>query len=251
MSGLLPALGAQGTLLVLLVLGHVLGDFVIQRHALAMRKRELPKLTRHVAEVTASHLIVLLPFLSPRVLLVVAGIGVLHFATDFVKVRTKARLERPMLALVVDQLVHLAILAGAWWVLTRPTWQPVASLPGVGPLEMGTVLLIGQAGVLTIAFALNHKAANLVVKALLPGPYKQDHDAEVRTGRRIGTLERYLVLILTLVGQWGAIALVIAAKSIARFEELKHREFAEYYLIGTLASVLIAVVTGLVVASIL
>jgi formate/nitrite transporter FocA (FNT family) len=33
----------------------------------------------------------------------------------------------------------------------------------------------------------------------------------------------------------------VAAKSIARFEELKQREFAEYFLVGTLASVLVGI----------
>ncbi len=49
------------------------------------------------------------------------------------------------------------------------------------------------------------------------------------------------------MGQWAALAVVLAAKSIARFEELRDRPFAEYYLVGTLASLLVAVLTGLAV----
>lgn len=46
---------------------------------------------------------------------------------------------------------------------------------------------------------------------------------------------------------WQAVALVVAVKSIARFEELKQRAFAEYFLVGTLTSVLVAIVlVGLV-----
>lgn len=51
--------------------------------------------------------------------------------------------------------------------------------------------------------------------------------------------------MLILLGQWGALMLLVAAKSIARFDELKERAFAEYYLVGTLASLLVAVGTGL------
>lgn len=40
-------------------------------------------------------------------------------------------------------------------------------------------------------------------------------------------------------------SLVVAAKSSARFEELRHRAFAEVYLVGTLASVLAAIASGL------
>jgi hypothetical protein len=42
------------------------------------------------------------------------------------------------------------------------------------------------------------------------------------------------------------IGLVVAAKTLARFKQLDDREFAEYYLLGTLASVTIAVATSLI-----
>lgn len=40
------------------------------------------------------------------------------------------------------------------------------------------------------------------------------------------------------------LALLVTAKSIARFEELKERRFAEYYLAGILASLLVALTLG-------
>ena len=50
-----------------------------------------------------------------------------------------------------------------------------------------------------------------------------------------------------IVGQWGALGFVIAAKSIARFKDLDQRDFSERHLIGTLASVLVAIASGLAV----
>jgi len=45
---------------------------------------------------------------------------------------------------------------------------------------------------------------------------------------------------------YNAIGYVIAAKSIARFKKLEEdKQFGEYYLAGTLLSVLIALVFGL------
>ena len=64
-------------------------------------------------------------------------------------------------------------------------------------------------------------------------------------GLAIGILERIFVLTLVLYGQFTAIILVLTAKSIARFEDLKKREFAEYYLIGTFTSMLFALFVGL------
>jgi len=64
-------------------------------------------------------------------------------------------------------------------------------------------------------------------------------------GARVGMLERLLVFLLIQVGQWGVIGFVITAKSIARFKELDDKSFTDYYLAGTFASLLVAVVTGL------
>jgi hypothetical protein len=67
---------------------------------------------------------------------------------------------------------------------------------------------------------------------------------ELARGRLIGILERALVLTLVLLGQFGALGFVVAAKALARFRGLDDRDFAEYFLIGTLASLLHAVVVG-------
>jgi hypothetical protein len=65
-------------------------------------------------------------------------------------------------------------------------------------------------------------------------------------GTTIGILERILTLTLVFLNQYAAIALVITAKSIVRFEELKDRKFSEYYLIGTLSSILFAIGVGII-----
>jgi hypothetical protein len=64
-------------------------------------------------------------------------------------------------------------------------------------------------------------------------------------------LERAITLTLLLLDQFGALGLVIAAKSIARFKALEDRDFAEYFLIGTLASVLLALLGGIAVRELL
>jgi hypothetical protein len=66
-------------------------------------------------------------------------------------------------------------------------------------------------------------------------------------GRLIGWLERTLLYGLILAGAPDAAAVVIAAKSIARFPAFSEEKFAEYYLIGTLLSFLIAAGLGVAV----
>lgn len=51
------------------------------------------------------------------------------------------------------------------------------------------------------------------------------------------------MLLLLSINQYSEIGLVLTAKSIARYEKIKEKDFAEYYLFSTLLSALIAVVT--------
>ena len=64
--------------------------------------------------------------------------------------------------------------------------------------------------------------------------------APARIGATIGALERLLIVGFILVGLDAAVGFVIAVKTIARFKQLDDRGFAEYYLLGTLASVSVA-----------
>lgn len=66
-----------------------------------------------------------------------------------------------------------------------------------------------------------------------------------RVGSTIGVLERILVVVFVLTGSDVAIGFVVAAKTLARFRQLDDRAFAEYYLLGTLASVSVAIITAL------
>ena len=55
----------------------------------------------------------------------------------------------------------------------------------------------------------------------------------------IGNLERILSVIFLSMGNPSGIGLIYTAKSIARFKQIgENKRFAEYYLIGTLYSIL-------------
>jgi len=67
---------------------------------------------------------------------------------------------------------------------------------------------------------------------------------EYNTGRLIGLLERIFVFLFVLLNQYTAIGFILAAKGVARFQDFKSRTFAEYVLIGTLLSTLLALTVG-------
>ena len=70
--------------------------------------------------------------------------------------------------------------------------------------------------------------------------------APARIGATIGALERLLIVTFVLVNAIAAVGFVIAAKTLARFKQLDDRGFAEYYLLGTLASASVAIGSALI-----
>jgi hypothetical protein len=82
--------------------------------------------------------------------------------------------------------------------------------------------------------------------AAAPAASEPPSPPPAQVGATIGILERLLIVTFVLAGAEVAIGLVVAAKTIARFRLLDDRDFAEYYLLGTLGSVTVAILTGLV-----
>ncbi|QUH27560.1 DUF3307 domain-containing protein [Vallitalea guaymasensis] len=68
-----------------------------------------------------------------------------------------------------------------------------------------------------------------------------------KIGIKIGIIERLLVIIFVAMGQYSAMGLILAVKSITRFEELKNKKKSEYYLLGTLLSFLFGILGGLLI----
>jgi hypothetical protein len=84
-------------------------------------------------------------------------------------------------------------------------------------------------------------------------PIKANSEETIaRAGATIGILERIFVVVFAATGQYTAFGMLMTAKSLACFERLtKEAAFAEYYLIGTLYSVLFAFLAYLIVFKIL
>lgn len=96
--------------------------------------------------------------------------------------------------------------------------------------------------------------ANIVLRYLLEllglrslGKSSEVDRQEYNTGRIIGLLERIFVFLFVILNQYTAIGFILAAKGVTRFKDFESRTFAEYVLVGTLLSALLAVVMAFVV----
>lgn len=140
----------------------------------------------------------------------------------------------------------------SWIEWSRLPWQPD---PDRALLLVGLVL---------VQLATGNRVVRLVLVttgALPAGPVSGDEDGELRGGRLLGPLERLFILGLGLAGELTAAGLVIAAKGLIRWPELRSHSHAsdsrrpsdidkvtEYFLVGSFVSWLVAM-TALVLAS--
>lgn len=72
-------------------------------------------------------------------------------------------------------------------------------------------------------------------------PPESGEKITLRAGRVIGVLERLLIFLGLVASSWEILAGVVALKTVARYSELDKQDKAEYFLIGSLASILWAV----------
>jgi len=82
-----------------------------------------------------------------------------------------------------------------------------------------------------------------VVHLVRPDQVREEPN-RVGAGEVIGVLERLVAFVLVASGALTAVRFVIAARAAARFPLFKEMAFAEYFLIGTLTSVGLALLLG-------
>jgi hypothetical protein len=71
---------------------------------------------------------------------------------------------------------------------------------------------------------------------------------EYNRGRTIGNIERVIMLAMVGLGSYEALGLLMAAKGLIRANELGNRDFAEYFIVGNLASAAVALLVGAALA---
>lgn len=74
---------------------------------------------------------------------------------------------------------------------------------------------------------------------------------DLSRGKLIGYIERLLVILLTFYSSYPAIAFIVTAKSIARFKQMDDRDWAEYFLLGTLSSMFLGILFGILLREII
>ena len=210
-----------------LIAGHLVGDFLLQTDLMARNKRAFGVLLIHAAVVSAVSYLICGVWLSWQI---VAGVFGTHLIIDGIKAASGQ--DGPK-AFLLDQGVHLLALAaiGVYWIPAAavPYWQTVCPFYVKGVLFLaGAILCIRVGGFWVGKTVAPFQETIGNVSAGLPN-----------AGRMIGQLERALIYLLVLAGEPQGVGFLVAAKSILRFGEVREpaqRKEAEYIIIGTLMS---------------
>lgn len=217
-----------------LVLAHLVADFMLQTSKTCKDKKERHWKSPH-HYVHALIVFGLAWLVSWDICFWWAAliIGVVHLGLDM----WKSYCEDKVTWFALDQVLHLLVIAGVAYDWTKcHDWS----------LPIGIELWYVAAAV---ALLVCWKPANIFIKLMLKHysvNMPEEKESGFNAGALIGTIERWLILLFVCLGRYDALGLLIAAKSIIRFSE-KDTAKTEYVLAGTLLSIFIAVLAGMMV----
>jgi len=172
---------------------------------------------------------------SPYILWMFLLLSISHLVIDYLKRFVgKLKIKREF---TYDQLTHIAFITLAWclWGKNLSVSHILNETAHVFLIALGLLILMRPIGIFIERgdiWDFDKASDNSKEEA-----QAQKHE---NTSRLIGYLERIIIYILLLSGQYTAIAFVIATKTIARYPEINNEEKhlkASYYIIGTLLSV--------------
>jgi Protein of unknown function (DUF3307) len=171
------------------------------------------------------------------------AVSVTHILIDAWKVK------RPdtFVYFLIDQLLHLFVLISCFLVIYFQ-WQEIASSAQELWQQQRWWLIVAVFlfNIFPAAFLIQLATQNWRNQLTeLKAPIVTDSLKDA--GKWIGMLERCIILACIIAGRYEGVGILIAAKSILRFNDLKgehSQRQTEYVLIGTLLSFITGIVSG-------
>tara|TARA_R110000868_G_scaffold66877_2_gene198825 strand:- start:7903 stop:8601 length:699 start_codon:yes stop_codon:yes gene_type:complete len=225
-----------------LLLAHLLGDFLFQPNKWVVHKEVNKVASKYL------YLHILIHFGITMLLLwdlklwrwgVIIALS--HYFIDLSKIYANSYYKNKSIPFFIDQALHLVVL-----------YCCAFSSDLLGN-TIGLLKEINWPLVTAIVFV--SYPSSIIMAKLLEGMSDRielDHKSLPNAGKYIGIIERLFVLVFIILGRWEAIGLLITAKSVFRFNDLKEsnsRKLTEYILIGTLLSFGLAIIAGLIYLS--
>ncbi|HTD93668.1 MAG TPA: DUF3307 domain-containing protein [Chitinophagaceae bacterium] len=236
------------TWLAKLILSHLLTDFLLQpgswvRHR---RKKHFASAYLYLHGVLTG--VIAWAFLGLKFWWVAAIITATHILIDGWK---SCRPDKPLYFLL-DQALHIIVILICWhlnfftFADLRDAWAFT---------NQQTSFWITGAAFISLTFPAGILIGQLTQRwrDQLKDPERPEQaEGLANAGKWIGILERSIIFVLLMQNQYEAIGLLIAAKSILRFNESdRQEEKTEYVVIGSLISIGLVIMTGIFVKFVL
>jgi Protein of unknown function (DUF3307) len=250
-----------------LYIAHLFTDFIFQSTHLVQQKKRGHAIgyLKHGAVHYVCAFLAAACFLpgevsSLRFQLVIIALTLVHLLIDFCKIHLAE--SRPgtdsAFAFIADQLAHFITVVWAACLIEQTPLLNVARgivhLLRRQPDRVLFLLVVYATVIFACGYLIRFATKPLMRQVRLDAPHTHSSEAPPRetpaqlsnAGMYIGWLERFLVLTALLLHSPATVGLIIAAKSVARFPQFHREQFAEYFLIGTLLSISVAFVGGVV-----
>ncbi|MEL7646190.1 MAG: DUF3307 domain-containing protein [Anaerolineaceae bacterium] len=267
--------------LAILILAHLLADFILQPASLIALKQSKHHPRKfwnsgvfrhslvHLAASTA--LLGLWGLWNWRALLASLCIFAAHYLIDRFKFMWKFN---STWVFILDQLLHCAAI----YLILLAFGLAAAPLPLVGlalsfgqhslPLSLSGKIALGAICVIGLVWVSGHLVKNILGSLRLrpfeslkkpagdnasspetsrtaaQGETPEAQPVEPSTGMYIGYLERLLVGVFMVSGIYTGLGLLGTLKTLARFKQLENREITEYFILGTMLSMLLGMLFG-------
>ena len=201
-------------------------------------------------------------------------VSVLHFLIDrFIKpILNQLFKQNQFFTFLTDQIIHFLIiiitaiqLTPDYWI--TKIWDSLYGFTVVNPQLVNAltvpvvfILLTTFTGQLIAKLFINlNKETEVeseevkIIKREVNGVKEVVHETTIYPiievndyGKWIGYVERILIFMLVFLGVYEGIVIVVGLKTFARFKQLNQKNFVEKYLLGTLFSVMMAVLLGII-----
>lgn len=231
---------------VMLVFSHLLAEFVLQPDSWLKKKKE----EKHKSVIFILHALLAgalaYVFLAEwHAWYIIPAVAILHGVIDSWRMSRKTD---NLTVFAIDQGLHLLSLAAVWLVFH----SDLVTLPIQWSNSIWTNMVVHISAIIILTYPVGMVIGYFTKKWREELDEKDELRSLKSAGRWIGNLERTFIYLSVITGNFSAIGFLIAAKSVLRLNGMRNEvKMAEYILIGTLMSFLLAIIVGMLAKSIL
>jgi hypothetical protein len=241
-----------------MLIGHILGDYYFQNDWIAKNKKDsVLVMILHVIIVSLTMYLLNLVFLQNGYILAVLLIGLTHISIDLISSGLYKKIPwfnnisispTAIVAILIDQALHIGLIlivaSRLDGIETYRRWIYQAGNTSV-LFQYPTLFFLL---VFMILYLLKPSSyfVDKAIKTVLEIPEEQE---DVKKSEMVGYLERLITFVTIISGTYLALTVVIGFKTWSQNKKLQENEheFTKKYLVGTMMSLLIAIVLALIV----